>query len=62
MRALTSKDGDLLSYFDNTNETEAGIDDSSLKHMLINNHENVNKGTIVGQLPLEHFFGFCETL
>ena len=34
--------------------------------MLIDNHnfvgQEVNKGKIKGQLPLEHIFGFCKTL
>ena len=79
MRALTSKDGDLLSQFDNINEkvvlnnngtqndanTTEIIRNTSLKKMLIDNHNNVgqevNKGKIKGQLPLEHIFGFCKT-
>ena len=65
MRVLTSKDGDLMSYFDNIDETAGGIADSSFKKILINNHNiagsEVNKGKIVGQLPLEHIFGFCKT-
>ena len=63
IRLLTSKDGDLLSYFDKINETEAGILDSSLKQALINNHDlDSNKGQIKGQLPLEYIFGFCRTI
>ena len=62
MRVLTNKDGDLMSYFDNINETQAGINNSSLKQILIDNHTvAANKGKIVGQLPLEHIFGFCKT-
>ena len=65
MRVLTSKNGDLMSYFDNIDETEANLNNTSLKHILINNHNiagsEVNKGKIVGQLPLEHIFGFCKT-
>ena len=73
MRALTIKDGDLLSQFDNINEevgvndaaTEVIINDTSLKKMLINNHnivgQEVNKGKIKVQLSLEHIFGFCRT-
>ena len=37
MRALTSKDGYLLSHFDNIDETQNGIKNNSLKQMLINN-------------------------
>ena len=34
MRLLTQKDGDLSSYFDKIDETQAGITNSTLKHML----------------------------
>ena len=62
MRVLTSKNGGLMSYFDNIDETEANLNNTSLKHILINNHIGVaNKGKIVGQLPLEHIFSFCKT-
>ena len=63
MRVLTSKDGDLLSQFDNINEGkgDADFDSTSLKKMLINNHDLANKGKIKGQLPLEHIFGFCKS-
>ena len=59
LRALISKDGDLLSHFDN--EAENGINNSSLKQMLTNNHTEANRGKIKGHLPLEHIFGFCKT-
>ena len=42
MRALTSKDGDLLSHFPNIDETEDGSNDTLLKQMLINNHTEAN--------------------
>ena len=62
MRLLTSKDGDLSTCFDKIDETEAEIDNTSLKHILINNHTiQANKGKIIRQLPLEHIFGFCKT-
>ena len=62
MRLLTQKDGDLSSYFDKSDETEAGITNSTLKHLLINSHTNDdNKGKIRVNLPLEHIFGFCKT-
>ena len=66
MRVLTSKDGDLLSKFDNNIEshTDDDFDSTSFKKMLIDNHniagQEVNKGKIKGQLPLEHFFGICK--
>ena len=62
LRVLTSKDGDLLSQFDNINES-TGAEDSatsttfrniSLKKMLIDDQETeANTGKIKGQLPLE---------
>ena len=69
MRLVFSRDGDLLSQFDNINE-EIGADDNatsdnirstSLHKMLITNHEPVNRGKIKSHLPLEHKFGFCKT-
>ena len=52
MKSLTSKDGDLLSQFDNINEgeTEDNIRSTSLHKMLINNHIEENRGRIKGQL------------
>ena len=63
MRAIASKDGDLLSQFDNINEgnTAGDINSTSLEEMLINNHKPAKKFKIKVQLPLEHFFGFCKT-
>ena len=62
MRALTSKDGDLLSHFDQIDESAVESNNTSLKRMLINNHtEAVNRGKIKGQLLLEDIFGFCLT-
>ena len=34
MRVLTGKDGDFIPYFDENNETGAGIKTSSLKHVV----------------------------
>ena len=63
MRALTSKDGDLLSQFDNINEgnRNAIFDSFSLKKMLSYNHDLAHKGKIKRQIPLEHIFGFCKS-
>ena len=64
MRVLTSKDGDLLSQFDNINEgiTNDYFDSTSLKKILIDNHDNdTDRGKIKVQLPLEHIFGFCKS-
>ena len=54
MRYLTSKDGDLLSHFDNINEGNTPVDfnSTSFKQILIHNHTvEANKGKIKGQLP-----------
>ena len=62
MRLLTQKVGDLSSYFDKFDETEGGINNSTLKHLLIDSHTNDdNKGTIRANIPLECIFGFCKT-
>ena len=67
MRVLFSKDADLLSQFDNIIEGngDADFNSTSLKKMLIDNHnivgQEVNKGKIKGQLPLENIFGFCKS-
>ena len=61
MRLLAQKDGDLSSYFDKIVETDAGINNSTLKQMLIVSHTNGDtKGKIRANLPLEHIFGFCK--
>ena len=52
MRALTSEDGDLLSYFDKIDESEAEIENTALHHHLIINHDlPANKGKLKGVLP-----------
>ena len=67
-----TKDGDLLSQFDNINENDIPvlerladlppqIRDSPHQKMLINNHTDANKGKIKGYLYLEDIFGFCKT-
>ena len=62
MRLLTQKDGDLSSYFDKIDETEAEINNTTLKKMLVNSHtDDNNKGKIRANLPLEYIFGFCKT-
>ena len=57
MRTLTSKDGDFLSHFDEIDELEAEIENTSLHHHLINTHVVAgNKGKIKRYLNLEHIF------
>ena len=61
MRLLTSKDGDLSSYFYKNGETVIN-DNNPLKQILINNHAvEAIKGKYKGHLALEHIFGFCKT-
>ena len=72
MRAISEKDGDLLSQFDNINGNDIPILERladlptqirSTPHqkMLIDNHTDANKGKIKGYLYLEDLFGFCKT-
>ena len=72
MRAISNKDGDLLSQFDNMNENDIPIlnrvadlpiqiRDTPHQKMLINNHTDANRGKIKGYLFLEDIFGFCNT-
>ena len=72
MRAISHKDGDLVSQFDNINENDIPIlerlanlspqiRDTPHQKMLIDNHSDANKGKINGYLFLEDIFGFCET-
>ena len=61
MRLLTSKDRDFSSCFDKNVETPLK-DINPLKQILINNYaDEVKKGKIKGQLPLEHMIGFCKS-
>ena len=64
MRALTIKDGDLISHLDNINGgiTLAEFISTPFKRILNENYtEPAKKGKIKGQLPLEHVYGFCKT-
>ena len=72
MIAISNKDGDLFSQFDNINENDipvlnrladlpVQIRDTPHQKMLINNHTDANKGKIKGYLYLEDVFGFCKT-
>ena len=72
MRAISNKDGDLVSQFDIFNENHfpilekladlpPQIRDTPHQKMLINNHIDANKGKIKGYLYLEDIFGFCKT-
>ena len=72
MRAISNKDGDLISQFDNINENDipvlnkiahlpVHIRDTPHQKMLINNHTDANKGKKKEYLYLEDIFGFCKT-
>ena len=72
MRAISNKDGDLLSQFDKYNENDipvlnrladlpVQIRDKPHQKMLINNHTDAKKGKIKGYKYLEDTFGFCKT-
>ena len=72
MRAISNKDGDLLSQFDNINENDipvlnrladlpTQIQSTPHQKMLINNHIDANRGKIKGYFYLEDIFGFCRT-
>ena len=61
MRLVTQKGGDLSTNFDIIDESENGINNSSLKQILINNHTEANRGLIRGHLPLEYIFGFARS-
>ena len=69
MRAISNKDGDLLSQFDNINENDIPIlnkladlpiqiRDTPHQKMLINNHIDANKGKNKGYLFFKDFFWF----
>ena len=71
MRAISNKEGDLLSQFDNINENDIPIleklanlppqiRDSPHQKMLINNGSYANKGKIKGYLYFENIFDFCK--
>ena len=71
MRAISNKDGDLLSQFDNFYENDIPILErlADLPHqirstphqkMLIDNHTDANKEKLKRCLYLEDIFGFCK--
>ena len=61
LRLVTQKDVKLSTFFDIINEIESQINNSTLKHILINNQTEPNKGLIRGHLPLEYIFGFAQS-
>ena len=72
MRAISNRDGDLISQFDNINGNDIPIleqitdlppqtRDTPHQKKLKNNHTDANKGKIKGYIYLEDIFGFCKT-
>ena len=62
VRLSTTKDGDLISYFDKIDAPQNGIKGLSLSHILIDHHvEAADRRKVIGQVPLKHIFGFCKT-
>ena len=51
MRLVTQKVVDLCTFFEKIDETDDGINNSSIKEILINNHIVANRGVIRGHLP-----------
>ena len=73
MKVISSKDGDLLSHFDNFNENDISnleqlfdlppqFRDTPQQKMLINNHIDANKGKIKRIFIFKDIFGFCKFL
>ena len=60
-RLVTQKDSDLSTYFDLIDESEDGINKSSLKQILIDNNTEASRGLIRGHLSLVYIFGFCRS-
>ena len=72
MRAISNKDGDLISQFDINNENDIPILEQLAalppqilptphQKMLINNHTDADKGKVKGYLHSEDIFAFCKT-
>ena len=62
MRALTSKERDVICYFGKFDESEAGMGNTSQHHQLNSNHDlPANKDRIGGQLSIEYIFGLFKT-
>ena len=72
MKVVSIKDDDLLSQFGNINENDIPllqrlvdlppqIRSTPHQKMLLDSHNNANKGKIKGYFYLEDIFGFCET-
>ena len=62
MRIIPQRYGGLSTYFDVNDESENGINNTSFKQILNNNHTKTIKGLIRGPLPLDYIFGFCKSI
>ena len=60
MRASTTKDRDLLSQFHTVYESEAQINKTTLKHLLVKNRDVAGIKGKKGKLPLEYFFDLVK--
>ena len=56
MSLKLQKNGGLLTYFDIFDETENGINNSSVKQKPINNHTQASGRLNEGDLPLEYVY------
>ena len=72
MKVISNEDGDLLSQFDNINENHipllerladipTRIRDTPHQKILIDNHNDANKGNIKRYSYHEDIFGFCKS-
>ena len=61
MSLVTPKDGDLSTYFDIIDESENGINISSMQKILNDNHTEANRGLIRGHPLLEYILGFARS-
>ena len=60
LKMVAQRDGDLYTYFDVIDESEAAINETSIKQILISNPTEAYKELITRQLPLD-FFGSCRS-
>ena len=61
MRLLTHRGGDLSTYFDIIDRIECGVNISSLKQILNNNHTEDNRSFIGDRLLLKSRFRVCKS-
>ena len=61
MKLISQGVGDLSTNFDNADESEERIKNSSEKQTLIKNHKEANRGFKRKNIPLEYIFHFCKS-